>query len=216
VAYSLAINTVYQAFLTSFLIDPGFLTPIRDLDELLDSGIEYGFLRFLDRYLDASNKKHRQILAGREECFNTTACLERVAVKRDQAQCISRQVLDYALLNKFRDASGVPLIYPFAEDFAQYNVVMYLKKGSPLLDAFNHIIARALQGGLLDKWYKDDIYISKLRAHQASRNNDDGYSVLSNTHLQGAFFLYGIGNVLGLLLLLLEIAYHYIIAAFHL
>jgi len=217
VAYGLAINTVYQAFLTSFLTDPGFLTPIRDLDELLDSGIEYGYLRFVDRYLDASNKKYKQILTDRKECFNTTACLERVAVKKDLAQCVSRQTLDYAVLNKFRDASGMPLIYPFADDFAQYNVVMYLQKGSPLLDAFNHIIVYAMQAGLLDKWYNDDIYISKLRAHKASTNNkDDGYSVLSNTHLQGAFVLYGTGNVLGLLLLLLEIAYHYLIAAFHL
>lgn len=217
VAYSLAINTVYQAFLTSFLTDPGFLTPIRDLDELLDSGIEYGYLRFIDRYLDASNRIHRQILTGRKECLNTTACLERVAVKRDLAQCVSRQALDYAVFNKFRDASGVPLIYPFADDFVQYNVVMYLQKGSPLLDAFNHIISHAVQAGLLDKWYNDDIYISKLRAHKKSRNDkEDGYSVLSNTHLQGAFVLYGIGNVLGLLLLLLETAYHYLIAAFHL
>jgi hypothetical protein len=213
VAYSLAINTVYQAFLTSFLTDPGFVTPIRDLDELLDSGIEYGYLRFVDRYLDTSNIKHRQILTGRKECFNSTACLERVALERDLAQCVSRQVLDYAVFNTFRDASGVPLIYPFADDFVQYNVVMYLQKGSPLLDAFNHIIVHAMQAGLLDKWYNDDIYISKLRAHKASRNNkDNGYSILSNTHLQGAFVLYGIGNVLGLLLLLLEIAYHYLIA----
>jgi hypothetical protein len=111
----------------------------------------------------------------------------------------------------------VLLIHPFADDFVQYNVVMYLQKGSPLLDAFNHIIVHAMQAGLLDKWYNDDIYISKLRSHKASRNNkDDGYSVLSNTHLQGAFVLYGIGNVLGLLLLLLEIAYRYLIATFHL
>ena len=217
VAYSLAINTIYQAFLTSFLTDPGYLTPLRDLDELLDSGIEYGYLRIIDRYLDPSNRKHRQILNGRKECFNTTACLERVAVKRDLAQCVSRHVLDFAVFEKFRDARGVPLIFPFADDFVQYSIAMYLKKGSNLLDAFNHIIVHAVQAGLLDKWYNDYIYMSKLRAHKASRDDkDDGYSILSNTHLQGAFVLYGMGNVLGLLLLLFEIAYHYLIETFHL
>jgi hypothetical protein len=126
-------------------------------------------------------------------------------------------VLNYVVLGKFRDANGLPLIYPFADDFVKYNVVMYLKKGSPLLDAFNHIIVHAVQAGLLNKWYSDDIYTSQLRAHKKSKNDkDDGYSVLSNTHLQGAFVLYGIGNVLGLLLLLLEIAYHYLMKAFHL
>jgi hypothetical protein len=217
VAFSLAINTVYQAFLTSFLTDPGFLTPIRDLDELLGSGIEYGYVRIIDQYLDSSNVKHRQILNGRKVCFNTTACLERVAIKRDQAQCVARQVLDYAVYDKFRAADGVPLIYPFDDDFVQYNTVMYLKKGSPLLDSFNDIILYAMQAGLLDKWYKDDIYRSKLRAHKKSKTDkDDGYSVLSTTHLQGAFVLYGIGSLLGLMLLLLEIAYHYLTEACHL
>jgi hypothetical protein len=217
VAYSLAISTIYQAFLTSFLTDPGFLTPIRDLDELLDSGIEYGYLRIIDRYLDSGNIKDRQILKGRTECFNTTACLERVAIERDLAQCAARQVMEFIVYDKFRDANGVPLIYPFDDDFVQYNTVMYLQKGSPLLHSFNHIILYAMQSGLLDKWYNDDIYRIQLRAHKKSKNDkDDGYSVLSTTHLQGAFVLYGIGNVLGLLLMLLEITHRYLIEAFHL
>jgi hypothetical protein len=50
---SLAMNTVVQAFLTSFLIDPGLLPPIMNLDELLDSGIEYGYLQIMHTYLDS-------------------------------------------------------------------------------------------------------------------------------------------------------------------
>jgi len=46
-------NTVVQAFLTSFLIDPGLLPPIMNLDELLDSGIEYGYLQIMHTYLDS-------------------------------------------------------------------------------------------------------------------------------------------------------------------
>ena len=43
VCFSLAFSTVFQAFLTTFLIDSGYKTPIRNMDELFDSGIKLAF-----------------------------------------------------------------------------------------------------------------------------------------------------------------------------
>ena len=40
VCFSLAFNTVFQAFLTTFLIDSGYKTPIQSMDELFASGIK--------------------------------------------------------------------------------------------------------------------------------------------------------------------------------
>jgi uncharacterized protein YacL len=37
--FSVAFNTVFQAFLTTFLIDSGYKTPIQNMDELFASGI---------------------------------------------------------------------------------------------------------------------------------------------------------------------------------
>jgi hypothetical protein len=208
VIHSLAVNTVFQAFLTSFLIDPGLLPPIRNLGELLDSGIEYGYHPLMDRFLKSDDEKHKEILHNRKICPNTTACLERVALKGDFAHFISRQVMEYTSYYKFQDVNGDPLVYPFNDDFVQYNVVMYLTKGSPFLDRFNDIIAHALEAGFLGKWYGDEIYSAKLRAHKLSvLGTDDGYAALSTTHIQGALFLYAIGNVLSFLVFVLEISY---------
>lgn len=122
---------------------------------------------------------------------------------------ISRQVLDYNRHYTFQDVNGVPLIYPFDDDFVQNNIVMYLAKGSPFLDPFDDVIAHAMQIGLVGKWYGDDIYRAKLRARNKRHiAADDGYAALSATHFQGAFFLYGIGSVLGLMVFILEIVYH--------
>ena len=41
VCFSLAFSTVFQAFLTTFLIDSGYKTPIQNMDELLASGIKF-------------------------------------------------------------------------------------------------------------------------------------------------------------------------------
>jgi hypothetical protein len=43
VCFSLAFSTVFQAFLTSFLIDSGYKTPIQNMDELFDSGISLAY-----------------------------------------------------------------------------------------------------------------------------------------------------------------------------
>jgi len=44
VCFSLAFSTVFQAFLTSFLIDPDYKTPIQNMDELFASGIKISHL----------------------------------------------------------------------------------------------------------------------------------------------------------------------------
>jgi hypothetical protein len=38
-----AFSTVFQAFLTSYLIDSGYKTPIRDMEELFASGIKHAY-----------------------------------------------------------------------------------------------------------------------------------------------------------------------------
>ena len=43
VCFSLAFSTVFQLFLTTFLIDSGYKTPIQNLDELFASGIKLAY-----------------------------------------------------------------------------------------------------------------------------------------------------------------------------
>jgi hypothetical protein len=43
VFFCLAFRTVFQSFLTSFLIDSGYKEPIQNLDELFASGIKLAY-----------------------------------------------------------------------------------------------------------------------------------------------------------------------------
>jgi hypothetical protein len=43
VCFSLAFSTIFQASLTTSLIDSGYNTPIQNMDELFDSGIKLGY-----------------------------------------------------------------------------------------------------------------------------------------------------------------------------
>jgi hypothetical protein len=41
--YYCAVSTVFQTFFTSVLVDPGMKKQISSIDELLSSGLEYGY-----------------------------------------------------------------------------------------------------------------------------------------------------------------------------
>jgi hypothetical protein len=42
-AFSLGFSTVFQVFLTNFLIDSGYKTPIESMDEMFTSGIKLAY-----------------------------------------------------------------------------------------------------------------------------------------------------------------------------
>jgi hypothetical protein len=66
VCFSLAFNTVFQAFLTTFLVDSGYKTPIQNMDELFASGIklayppEYSYM--FERRDDTEQSKVKEIM----------------------------------------------------------------------------------------------------------------------------------------------------------
>jgi hypothetical protein len=43
VCFSLAFSTVFQAFLTTYLINSGYKTPIQNMDEIFASGMKLAY-----------------------------------------------------------------------------------------------------------------------------------------------------------------------------
>jgi len=65
VCYSLAINTVFQAYLTSYLIDPGLQHQSSSTDENIDYKIECGADRFLATYRRSFNESQINASTGK-------------------------------------------------------------------------------------------------------------------------------------------------------
>jgi len=57
VCFFLAFSTVFQAFLTTFIIEPGNKPPIRNMDELLASGMKLAYRPFHSDYLLLRSEK---------------------------------------------------------------------------------------------------------------------------------------------------------------
>jgi hypothetical protein len=80
--YCWAVNTVYQTFPTSYLVDTGLQSQITSEEELLHSGIKYGIYRtvlFQIPHL-ATERYSRRI-----DCVTFEECQDRAALKGDLA-----------------------------------------------------------------------------------------------------------------------------------
>ena len=74
--FSLAFSTVFQAFLTTFLIDSGYKTPIKNMDVIFASGMKLAYpqsynpiFEMLDATESLQIKRNHFICLSKEDCF---------------------------------------------------------------------------------------------------------------------------------------------------
>jgi hypothetical protein len=70
---------VFQTFLTSFLVDPGYENQLTSLDEILDSGIELGYTDFMSIwFVVTSDLRHKEVVARGEIRSTVKVCTDRI------------------------------------------------------------------------------------------------------------------------------------------
>jgi hypothetical protein len=206
VSYSLAVNTVFQTFVTSYLVDPGMLKQIKSFDEIHETGMKYGFYPGLDRALqDGSDWQAVEIMAHRKACNDVINCLKAVYKSTEFATLTDRLHVSYLNTHTFLDKSGVPMLCTIEYDFIESHKAFLLTKGNHLLKQFNKFIEIALQAGLVGKWWKDIQVTSRIKAAAIRKYSPlNHYSVLLLTHLQGAYFLLLLGHCVAFICFLME------------
>ncbi|KAJ4431195.1 hypothetical protein ANN_19792, partial [Periplaneta americana] len=108
VCYSFVISTVFQAFFTSYLVEPGYGKKLETLDDVLKSNLKFGFNSAVE--LAASTMDYREIgmfsSSRRVECSDLKKCLERIIYKRD-ITTIAAGVYNYTENNKIPASRSV-------------------------------------------------------------------------------------------------------------
>ena len=189
VVFSFAMNTIYQAFFTSFEVDPGLHHQIDTFEELLDTPIVFAFSSPLDLFFTNDMLER---LKPRIRC-EPTSCLEYVATVYNATTFIGRGLLAYhrETLMKTEHRHQV---HPFGRDSFQLHAVLRLQKGSPFLFLFNDVITRIVEAGLVDYWKEAIIEERRMKAGVlALESLKDSYVELNILHLQGAFIFLFIG-----------------------
>ncbi|KAJ4443942.1 hypothetical protein ANN_05731, partial [Periplaneta americana] len=106
VLYCWAVNTVYQTFLTSFLIDPGLQHQLSSEEEILNSGIAYGIPTTMVSILPglSDSRYHRKL-----RCDEVEVCQHRLAIEGDLALFFTKYNNEYMVALKYMDGDGNPM-----------------------------------------------------------------------------------------------------------
>ena len=211
--YSVAMGTVYQAYFIGHLVNPGFEKSITTVNELLESGIEYGYpggggLNFSDPTFDIIKK-------NRKTCKTIYKCLQRVIERKDFATIFDSFHEQYFRTKLFFHNIEVP-VCTIPEDIFLFRVSTYMAKGNPLLYRFNEIITRIFESGLFEKWQNEFLFVSKLDDHPIDDDDtkfsdfttnelNTDYSPFSLLHLRVVFQTLVIGQIINTFVLLVEL-----------
>jgi hypothetical protein len=212
VCFSLAFSTVFQAFLTTFLVDSGYKTPIQNMDELFASGIGLAYAQ-----------GHNFIF---ENCDQT----EKSVLQRNRVNCPSFEVCENWA--KYQKNMSVLLVDKLAEDnysSGDYvgeksehllckledrvvfttGLTMIMIHGDPLMRRVTEIIDRVVEAGIYNYWITLNMNFRKILSRKIAIVNPlDGYYSFNLYHMQSAFYLLLIGCCLSALCFLVELLYN--------
>jgi hypothetical protein len=212
VVHSYAVNTVYQIFFTSFLVDPGTTRQITSLEELLESGIEYGYVPLWDFTLNASNDAtHGKIILGKINCTDRLYCFARVDVTGDFAYFDGDEARSVYLSRKKNGR-----LCSIQDGRLVHKYAMYLKKDSYLIKHINYALSLINEHGFTRKlasksydnyWYKFNNFNNTLMTAGDETSLNETYFSFSTSHLAFAFYIHILGCSVALVAFLTEILF---------
>jgi hypothetical protein len=204
ISYCLAVNTVYQTYLTTFLVDPGLEHQIHSEDEVINSGMEYGIPSTIATVITYLTGYHYRNLLY---CDDHKSCQNRVAFKRDFSYIYSTLTMEYIIAARYMDGNGKQLICSFEEIISSQLITMPMPKGYIMFDKFNKIILHLLQGGIIDQWFKDIKYTTFLSSTAEITLPTGEYIKLSLLHMQSALYFLLLGSILSFTVFISEILF---------
>lgn len=212
VCHSLAMSTVFQAHLTSFLIDTGYEEPIKTVEEMLNAGMRFGFPPSYKIFFnDSTDSVGSAILRKVTLCPDEGICLKWANECRNMSTLRSELTMEYLLsVGSSTDENNRPLLCDLEDGVVVYfQAVMAVLKGNPLLEHINDVIDRVVEGGLFMQWKK--LFFNQARVAKQTTSSytlADTYLNISIIHMQSAFYLFLLGHAAALLSFVIEMVWY--------
>ena len=205
VLYCWAVNIVYQAHLTVFLIDPGLQHQLSSEDEILTSAIKYSTVKsMIFLYPDLKGTRYRRLNTSAEDDLAQARVAEGTL-----AFLYHSFPVEYNIALKYKDANGVPSICKIKDDFNFNLVTMHVPKGFPLKPNYDKVLLALLQGGIVNWWLEQLKYTASLEGARKFGSPRGEFIVLTLKHLQSAFYFLLVGYAMSVLLFFIELSYHH-------
>lgn len=184
---SLIFITIYQSKLIAVLNKPQYERQISTNQEILDSGIEFGFNINLKSIFSHEYQMEKEFLDRGVICDLSLACPNRTAFRRDFATTKSSLAANYMRLKYYTTSDGTSLVHIFKSSLFFHFVHVVFARGHPLFNRFNEIIIRLWEHGLTKYWRaKIESETLKSSIHQSIQGEENSLA-LSLKQLTPAF-----------------------------
>jgi len=204
VLYCFVISTVFQTFMTSFLVDPGYENQLKSLDEILDSGIAFGYNEDVNIFFSlSSDLRHKEVVERAEICVTYEKFIDRIRETSNFAIFAPMWIVQN-YTNVINDHSTLCLLNDNDYDFIF--ITTYVQKGSFILESLNKHITLSIESGMIARITRDSGFVPKPTRNIIGVSG--GYFVFTLSHLRIAFYILFVGQGVGFLLLLCEVFYH--------
>jgi hypothetical protein len=211
VCYSVAISTVFQAYLTTFLIEPGYVEPIKTVEQMLASDMKFGFYEQLEVFFEKVpgsvdsyilNNSLKGTHVG--PLFNWAAFYQNMSILFEHLNIeICRD------LGKLRDENKRPLLFELEDGgVTRVEMLLLVYRGNPLLELINNVIDRMVEAGIVLHIKKMEFHKERILSIPDILGPHDTYSAFGVSHLQTAFYLLMLGYLLAIACFVTEIVWH--------
>jgi hypothetical protein len=200
-------STVFQAFFTSYLVEPGYGKKFETFDDLLNSSVSYGYNGVIEMILVTTSYKdhHSFHPSRRQDCSDIVECTRRIA-NSTQMCTISVPRLSQYLASEMGIPDASKSFCTLEENVGTSGLIFVLNNSSPFLNRLNVLTRRSVEGGLLDRYWTQLLWITSLRSKmKVGDSEEDLYFVFSLSHLSPAFCVLGFGYLLSSIVFLAEI-----------
>jgi hypothetical protein len=203
---------VFQAFLTTFLIDSGYKRPIQNMDELCASGIKLAYSDSYNYIFESGDETEiSKLKTNLVKCPRYASCGDCTIYHRNASILISDVIADinYAT-GWFLGQKSEPLMCGLEDGVAfSSGLSMLMFHGDPLLRRVSEIIDRLVEAGIYSHWKSKHIEYIKLsyREKRIVKTPDEYYSYYSFNmyHMQPAFYLLFMGCCLSAFCFIAEV-----------
>jgi hypothetical protein len=207
VCISFAISTVFQAYLTSYLIEPGYEVPIKTLDEMLKKiGFTQGCELF---YANSSDSVDLAIYKGYVRCPDPNTCFKWASVYHISTILNDFRTDGYRKLGVWTVENKSPLLCELEDGLVgKIDVLFLVNEENPLLECVNDAISHVVEGGIFmqlkERYYEKE----KTDPKFDSSTFVDTYYAYSIRQLETVFYLLLMGYLLALTSFMIEAMWH--------
>ncbi|KAJ9578351.1 hypothetical protein L9F63_005418 [Diploptera punctata] len=150
--YCLALNIVFQAFFTTFLIEPGYSKKYKSVDDLVSDDPVYGYVETIELIAQSMGYTEHLKFKKRFDCSDLTKCISRVASQADYVTFVAETFGKYFAYERgVSDISDI--ICPLNEDVINIPLAIGVHKGNPILDILNRVIKLSRESGFLERFW---------------------------------------------------------------